>query len=286
MSSQKVNLIEALDFLELVLGKDWLEGNLKIIKDGSYSHGGFGRNIDFTSLGIARVGEIWYKAREETIGMEIAGGGLPGPYSLSAAALANDIKVLKDKIGFESIINALKDPRLSLTAMHQMAIASGYALKGYNIDFTGLKVFDGLLLQGSAAPVSAFVARGGDNEIMVMCTDVNLQGVSRKTVSSIANYLYKQGGQVEGTIKQRVLYLHVGDTFKEAANLLQHWAAHAEIARLTRDYGVPVLVYTTGLKIITNRPVYVRWGRLVKGSNETFIQYVYIPGEVIHPAWL
>lgn len=283
MSSQKINLLEALDLLELVLGKDWLEENLKIIKDGSYSHGGFGRNIDFKALGIAHVGKTWYKAREETIGMEIAGGGLPGPYSLSAAAMAADIKVLKDNIGFDGIIDALKDPKLSLIAMQQMAIASGYALKGYNIDFTGLNGLDGLPFHGSAAPVNAFIARGGDNEVMIMCIDVNMQGVSSEAVSSIANYLYKQEGQVEGTIKQRVLYLHVGDTLKEAVNLLQHWTDHAEITRLTGDYGVPVLVYTTGLKIITNLPVYVRWGRLVKGSNETFIQYVYIPDEVILP---
>lgn len=283
MSSQKINLIEALDFLELVLGKNWLEENLKIIKDGGYSHGGFGRNIDFTALGIAHVGKVWYKAREETIGMEIAGGGLPGPHSLSAAAMAADIKVLKDNIGFDSIIDALKDPKLSQIAMQQMAIASGYALKGYNIDFTGLKALDGLSLQGSAAPVNAFIARGGGNEVMIMCTDVKMQGVSSETVSPIANYLYKPGGQMERTMEQRVLYLHVGDTFKEAANLLRHWTDHAEITRLTRDYDVPVLVYTSGLKNITNRPVYVRWGKLVKGSNKTFIQYIYIPDEVILP---
>jgi len=76
---KKVNISAALDYLELVLGQSWLEENLKVMKDGQYGQGGFGRNIDFAALGIADVAKIWYKAREEVIDLEIVGGGLPGP---------------------------------------------------------------------------------------------------------------------------------------------------------------------------------------------------------------
>ncbi len=277
MSNKKVNLAYALDYLELVLGQDWLQENLKVMKDSQCGKGGFGRNIDFAALGIAYVAKIWYKAREETIDLEIVGGGLPGPYSLAAAAIATDLEVLKDCVGLQTKIDELKDAKLSLKTVHELGIASGYAQIRYDVDFTSPKVTDWQNFEGYEVPLCVagiFMAKRRGNKAMIICVDLDM------LVGSGDMFRVPKTGDNE-TLYQGVLYLYVGETLTETETLLHKWSDHPEIKQLVRDYDVPVLVHTTGIRNINNQPAYVRRGRWVKDNHNSFAQDIYIPDEII-----
>jgi len=293
--NKKVHLAYALDYLELVLGQDWLEKNLKVMKDSHCGKGGFGMNIDFAALGIAYVAKIWYKAREETIDREIVGGGLPGPYSLTAAAIAIDLEVLKDCAGLQTKIDELKDVKLSLKTAHVLRIASGYAQNGYCVDFTYPKASDWPSLHVCAASqcmAGAFMIRGRGNRTIIICAEVEmLEGLGNnlpeaKYHRSALDVQFDQGvvkNSLDETTYQSILYLYVGDTLAETETPLHEWLDHPKITRLVQDYDTPVLLYTTGIKSINNQLAYVRRGRLVKNNQASFAHDLYIPDEIISP---
>lgn len=278
MLYKNINLAAALDYLELILGQDWLETNLKVMKDGQNGQGGFGRNIDYDALGIPHVAKMWYKAREETIDLEIIGGGLPGLYSLSAAAVASDLEVLKDCAGLQTMLDELKDAKLSLPTVYLLAIASGYAQIGYNIDFTIPIRLDRPSSVGSAAQqrvAGGFMARGcGVFQKMILCADIDL------IVGSMGKLQIPKIDEEE-TLYKGAIYLHVGDTLTEAEKLLQGWSEQPEIKQMTRYFPGTVLVYTTGIISINHQLAYMRRGRLVNDDDASFVSGIYIPDEII-----
>ncbi len=303
MFNRKVNLACALDYLELILGQDWLEKNLKVMKDSHCGRGGFGRNIDFSALGIAYVAKIWYKAREEAINLEIVGSGLPGPYSLTAAALAEDLKVLKGCAGLHIKIDELKDVKLSLKTAHELGIASGYTQNGHGVDFTYSKASDWPNLQvckDLQCRTSAFIVRNRANQTINICAEVDMLEDFENIFTGEKYHRSDQGAQsairrcsslcvqcacVVSTDRderpyQRVLYLYVGDILTEAEPLMHKWLNHPEITRLVRNYDEPVIIYATGIKYINNQPAYFRCGRLVKDNQTPLTKDIYLPDEI------
>jgi len=260
---KKVNVSAALDYLELVLGQAWLEENLKLMKDGQCGQGGFGREIDFTALGISYASKIWYKAREEAIHLEIVGGGLPGPYTLAAAALASDLEVLEGCAGLHNKLTELKDAEHSWPNVYALGIAAGYAQNGYAVTFISPKEQDCL----AQCAAGVFMANAEGSELMIICAD--------------EDNLAKSGAKlwlprlVRGaTPDRRVLYLY-GEDILTATETLLH--------KLVLDHSIPVLVYTVGMQMVNNQPAYVRQGRLVNDNHESWSKDIYIPEEIIIP---
>lgn len=300
MSNKIIDPVRALDYLEIILGKDWLEENLKVMKDSQYGKGGFGRSIDYNELGIAHVAEIWYKAREEIIDMEIVGGGSPGPYLLSASAVANDIDLLKGSTGLEEKMDKLRDARLSLVTMHELGIASGYAQKGFHIDFINQKAADLPSTGGLPVPlcIGSFTAYDEVNKIVVVCADVDRQGVYGEILARILrlqadrlDQFAPKSGKVMQTVNGGeapylpVLYLYVGDAPADAASFLDEWINRPDVVRLAHDFNMPVLVCADGVKNTHNRSTYVRLGRLAQNSNvvggASLVNDIYVPDEQI-----
>ncbi len=287
MPQKIVNIAEALDNLELILGKDWLEENLKVIKDGQFGQGGFGRSIDFSALGIAYIAKLWYKGREEAISIEIAGGGLPGRYALTAAAIASELEVVKDCVGWPAKLAELKDAQCSLKTVHELGIAAGYAQAGQVVDFTRPLVRDWL----PPCAAGLFISHGQDKLTMVVCVEIKTlaqgePGNVARLHSSLERLLNAQGLAKSGrdVIQcRRTVYLYVGDIIGEAEALLQYWSNYPDIKQLARDTAATVLVYTTGTILTKHELAYVRRGSLVADNQALLNKGIYIPDEIMTP---
>jgi len=260
---KKVNISAALDYLELVLGQSWLEENLKVMKDGQYGQGGFGRNIDFAALGIADVAKIWYKAREEAIDLEIVGGGLPGPYALAAAALASDLEVLEGCAGLQDKLIELKDAKHSLPTVHALGIAAGYANNGNAVAFISPKELNCL----TQCAAGVFMANAEGSELMIICADED-------NLANSGAELWLPRLVRGATTNRRVLYLYVEDILT---------ATETWLHKLFFDHRVSVLVYTVGVQMVNKQPAYVRQGRLINDNHESWRKDIYIPEEIIIP---
>ncbi|WP_161822730.1 hypothetical protein [Sporotomaculum syntrophicum] len=288
MPQKIVNIAEALDNLELILGKDWLEENLKVIKDGQFGQGGFGRSIDFSALGIAYIAELWYKGRDEAISIEIAGGGLPGRYALTAAAIASELEVVKDCVGWQAKLSELKDAQCSLKTVHELGIAAGYAQAGQVVDFTRPLVRDWL----PPCAAGLFMSHGQDKFTMVVCVEIktlakgepgNVAARLHSALEQLLNAqgLAKSGGDVIQC--QPTVYIYVGDIIGETEALLQYWSNHPDIKQLARDTAATVLVYTTGTILTKYELAYVRRGSLVAYNQALQDKGIYIPDEIMTP---
>ncbi|AGL01451.1 hypothetical protein [Desulfoscipio gibsoniae] len=289
MRHKEINPARALDDLESILGKDWLEENLKSMKDGQNGKGGFGRFIDFTELGIAHVVKIWYKAREETIDREIVGGGMPGPYTLAVAAMAGDLEPLYLNAGLSNKIDELKETKLSLRVMHELGIASGYARKGYRIDFIKRQVVGSIQGCDVLPGLGVFMVESGVSKAAIICADAHPQndlGDIFYCARHFPGASQNAGDGGDAALLQRVLCLYVADGLTDGASRLDEWAVHPELMRLSKDDNLPVLLYTDGIKNMHNRSVYVRWGRLVEGNQAALFKDIYIPDEIITAAEL
>lgn len=288
MPQKKVNIAGALDNLELILGQAWLEENLKVIKDGQFGQGGFGRSIDFAALGIAYIAELWYKAREEAISLEIAGGGLPGRHALSAAVIASELEVLKYCAGWPVKLAELKDVQCSLKTVHELEIAAGYAQAGQVVDFTRSPVRDRLQLCGAGA----FISRDRDKLTIVVCVEIKtlIQEEPGNVAAGLQSFL-EQLLNAQGLAKsggdfipcRRAVYLYVGDAAGKPEVLLQHWLSHPDVKQLARDAAATVLVHTTGTILTKHELAYVRKGSLVVDNQVLLNKGIYIPDEIIIP---
>lgn len=251
MRQFKINISQAVEQLEQMLGKEWLENNIKIMKDGQGGKGGFGRSIDFDALGVSPLAGIWYKAREEMIDIEICGGGMPGPFALHVAVLGTYLCFLRDSEGITERVEVLKEAKDLTPNVNEMCIAAGYARRGYRIFFN---------------------PECGRFEIKGSCFDAEVSCAKLSVEQSLTDY-----EKMPQRRAKRILHL-IGETGEET---LYSNGFSTVLMKDAETYDLTTLICMIGLQNIKNRPAFIQKGRLVYLSNDFNENDIYVPGEIL-----
>ncbi len=125
----------AVNYLDEVMGTDWLKESLKLLKGYASGGGSFGRGIDLSACEVSETAYYWYRAREE-LALDIIGGQGPGLYALQAAVIGDDLWVLRDSQGLSERVEGLKQPADAGQVITELVIAAGYARSGRRVVFT------------------------------------------------------------------------------------------------------------------------------------------------------
>ncbi|SFR06450.1 hypothetical protein [Desulfoscipio geothermicus] len=251
MRNRKLNAAEAVECLERLLGRPWLEENVKLMKDGQGGRGGFGRSIDYAALGVAPVVSLWYRAREEMIAAQISGTGLTGTHTLHAAVIGADLSSIKDCPGFDFILSRLRQANSLTPAANELCIAAGYAQSGYGVHFMHR---------------NGFIVEGRGRKALVTCV-----GPAPPEDDFCMQPFQTEAG-LSGT--GHVLYWWAGDGFAGFGGVPAEWIAL---------HNTSVVIFASGIQKLNNRPVFIRKGRLVSLANISLQDDIYVPGELLEP---
>ncbi|HBX22760.1 MAG TPA: hypothetical protein DEF34_03850 [Desulfotomaculum sp.] len=134
LDERYLNVYGAVDYLDEVIGSVWLKESLKTLKGYAGGGGSFGRHIDFSSCAVSAAAYYWYRAREE-LALDVISGQGPGLYSLQAAALGDDLEVLRGSQGLTDRVAGLKRPADAAQVIAELVIAAGYARSGRQVVF-------------------------------------------------------------------------------------------------------------------------------------------------------
>lgn len=274
MHIKEINTYQAVATLEKMLGKSWLEENLKIIKNGQGGRGSFGRNINFETLEIPPSAVIWYKAREEMINHEITGQEFTGSFTMCAATIGYDLEKLKDCPGFEKRIGSLKKVSDVYRTVHEIHIASAYLQNGFRISFNEIN--------------GVFTIEDEDNtSLLIICENWLEQNNQQHDVNNVFSFL-NQKNTVADSIEfadltaKTILYLHIGDMFNVADSIFHEPASIPALDIIKNNHALntmPLVVTTSGIQTIDHLSVYIRLGRLVIDTNPLLQDRIYIPNE-------
>lgn len=135
MRERYIDVRRAVDYLESLLGVQWLKENLKQMKGSAGGGVGFGRPVEQDAGAVPVIAYYWYRAREELVLQSISGQGT-GLFALQAAATGDDLMVLQGSWGLGSRLEGLKQVLGAPVVLAELAIASGYARSGGRVTFS------------------------------------------------------------------------------------------------------------------------------------------------------
>ncbi|MCG8400371.1 MAG: hypothetical protein MJA84_02120 [Firmicutes bacterium] len=265
MHERSVAIDTAVDYLEQVLGVDWLKDCLRLLKKSGGGGGAFGRAIDYRSCGVAPVGYYWYRAREELALAGMAGAQAAGLFSLYAAVIGDDLLALRGSDGLEEKIHRLKGPGEASGVVRELCVASGYARGGRRVKFTGesgvISVEPGMRVWITGVGPFMGPAPQGDNKRRRPETD-GLPG--RPPTGVAAVYLHEDAGSPGAP---------GGSTARP------DFAAGGAQA-----FDEPVIVFSIGASHGDGGPVIARRGHMAAARGRLSAGDFYIPDELIRPA--
>lgn len=262
MGERIINIRQAVEQLESFLGISWLKEKLTLIKK---SHGGkvsFGCGIGSGCSEVAYVAYLWYRAQEELVFSEISGMDDPGPYSLHAAVIGEDLTILRECTGLTKKIEALKTIDQSLRAMCELGLATGYLRRGYEVEFID---------NGFKLP---------DQGIHVYCMELDPGSLVEKEFKLTTGHPVTENWPSQS---KQILYLHIAGNNHSVEHLLHLRDLVPDIQRITGVNDMSILIYWTGLQNINNRLCFVRTGRLLRSTKSSLDNDIYIPDELIRP---
>ncbi len=254
MDERCLDVTQAVDYLEEVLGAAWLKENLKQLKNYAGGGAGFGRSIELASSGVAAAAYYWYRAREE-LALGLIGGQEPGICALQAAVIGDDLRTLRGSRGLPELVERLKRPEIAGNALAELAIAAGYAGRGDEVVFTNR---DGI-----------FHARGAWNIY------VSLEHVDR--LREDGNPGRNPDGNTGGL---PVIYRHRSRHGYDPGNELDDRGIGSDVTGCAGNE-VPVVQCAFIARLSRRGPEIVRAGRLLPGCG--LAQDIYIPNTIIRP---
>ncbi|SFG45385.1 hypothetical protein SAMN05660649_01672 [Desulfotomaculum arcticum] len=247
---REIFMADAIKYFESIMGRTWLEENLKLIKSGNGGGVAFGRCIE-SSIKVPLSAYYWYKAREEIAYGEITGEAKFSSNSLITAATGADLQLLEQEEGFPLMIQDLKSYDRPITAHGQLCIASGYAREKYKV--TVKKEYS--------------IAARGEQQTFY-------------TVRQVDDLI---DDAVPRCVENSVIYCFIGNWEQDVNKLLLSWSPSRSLLEAASKNNACLVVCGMWIETVNNRPVLVRKGRLLdKYTSKGINSLVYIPNEKIY----
>ncbi|WP_027363678.1 hypothetical protein [Desulfotruncus alcoholivorax] len=249
---REILMADSINSFEKIMGRAWLEENLKLIKAG---HGGgvaFGRGVE-PSMNVPMAAYHWYRAREEMALGEITGEAKFGSNSLITAAIGADLQLLEQVEGFPLLVQKLKSNDQPLTAQGQLCIASGYLRENCNITIK----------------IEYSIAARGERQIAYIVKH--------------ANEFQNNENNKNWFMKNSIIYIFIGNIEHDVNQLLFNWSPPRSVLEAALKYNTCLVTCGMAIEKENNRPVLVRKGRLLESFNSRGLNsLIYIPNEKIY----
>lgn len=255
MNKRKINIRDAVDFIDSILGSTWLKENLKKLKAAQGGKVNFGCGIDHATSKstVAHIAYLWYRAQEEITVAEISGLSYPGPYSFATAVVGTDLALVSHYPGFKQTLSRLKQFSTSKKVIAQLSVASGYARAKAPFVF----VDEGLLVDNGYAKFR--------------CEFITLA----------SHHVLTPG---EGSQEQKIFYLDTSHGYCDPdLKQPQESVVNNKVQEILAACPCTVVVYHAGLTYLDSHPAMMRQGRVYQNTGRETPPDIYVPNEGIIP---